>query len=95
MKVKISELRKGFDKVLNHMIDRGIDEVELDHDYYWHIREEARYDPYVKPKEFDMGQLSDDLDESLRVLNEEDNPMSFSLVWLSSISKAIGEKVVS
>ena len=95
MKIKLYELKKGFDKVFGHMISRGINEVELGHDFYWTIPEELRYNAYEEPKEFGMRQLSDDWSECLRMLNEEDNPISFSLVWLSALSRAVGEKVVS
>lgn len=94
MRIKILDLQKGFNKVFDHIKNNGINEVEIEDDFYWNIPEEKRNNINKEPDEFDIGQLSDDWDESLQVINGGKEPLAFSLVWLSSISKVIGEKIV-
>lgn len=94
MKIKISELKQGFEIVLNNLLENGIEELELEFDYYWNIEESEKYDVEKDPKEFDIGQLSDDYHELQKITSGKSEPLSYSLVWLSSLARAVGESKV-
>jgi hypothetical protein len=94
MKVSISELREHFEKLAQHAQDCGVDEVEIDEDFYWSIPPERRYLPYEEPGEPTMGQLSDDLTELRAIASGEKEPVNYGFVWLSAILRRIGEKLV-
>jgi len=96
MKVEIKELRLACESVLSHLEEMGIHSCDIQYDYYWNIPKEVRYNVDNKPDvdQFDLGQLSDDLD-SIRLINTGDAPpLSYAMVWLAHIFQVIGEAVV-
>jgi hypothetical protein len=94
MTVKVSELRSICETLLNHLEENGFSTIEITSDFYWNIPEGTRYDRYEEPKEFTMGQLSDDWNELQKILRGNREPLGYALVWYSAILRAIGEKVV-
>jgi hypothetical protein len=78
-----------------HLLESGHEFVPLPHDYYWSIPKEALYNPYSQPSELTLGQLSDDLEELKRIDNGKAEPLSFALVWLAAVIRAIGEETVA
>jgi hypothetical protein len=96
MQITITELQLIWEKVITHMRESGHDTVEIENDFYWDISEEQRYYVYDQPTDFVMGQLSDDWEELLKVLEtQDDTSLTYNLVWLASILRAIGEKVIA
>ncbi len=94
MKVNIRELKCGFEKVLNNLLENEIEEVEIEVDYYWNIDELEKYDVEKDPKSLDIGQLSDDYIELQKIISGEVEPLPYSLKWLSSLARIIGEMKV-
>jgi hypothetical protein len=68
--------------------------VELPSDYYWDIPEGEKYNPYQKPSDLTLGQLTDDWSELNKVLEGSAEPISYHFVWLAAILRAIGEAIV-
>jgi hypothetical protein len=95
MIVKISELRALTEQLFAHLEQNRCNTVDISHDYYWDIPQENRYDPYQEPQEFTLGQLSDDWAELEKILAGNSEPIAYALVWLSTVLRAIGEKVVT
>jgi hypothetical protein len=95
IQVKIEEVKAAFDSLMEHLKSNGHESIDIDVDYYWDILKEERYNPYEDPKNFSMGQLSDDISELRRVLDGDSEPVTYGLVWLASVLRAIGEKVVA
>lgn len=91
MKIEISELRKAADLLLNYLESNGIDAVDIEVDYYWHIDKRLKYDAYQEPEEFTIGQISEDIIKLRRMLEIEDNMLPHGFVWLSSLLRAVGE----
>ena len=94
MKVTISELRSISENLFVHLEKMGLDTIDIENDFYWVISEEKRYNAYNEPKEFTLGQLTDDWSELKQILQGENEPIAYALAWLSSILRVIGEKVV-
>lgn len=94
MKININELKNGFDKVLSNLLNNGIEEIEIDVDYYWNIDESEKYNVEKDPKKIDIGQLSDDYEELCKINSGQTEPLPYSLVWLSALSRVIGERKV-
>lgn len=95
MKIQISELRQVAIKLLDHLEQQGVRQVEIVHDHYWEVPREARYDLYEKPTQLDVGQLSEDL-QNLRSLDDASEPLvSYGLVWLAQLLREIGEQQVA
>lgn len=96
MTLKARDLLEAHEKIVKHLEEIEQDEVEIDGDYYWSIVRERLYDVAKAPDEDELtiGQLSEDR-EWIRGIMEEDGPIvGYSLVWLSTLLRAYGERVV-
>lgn len=92
MTIKIEELRKATEIVLKNLADQGLNEIEISEDHYWVIDEKEIYDPYNEPKSFTLGQLSFDIEDVKKISTDENPPIGYALVWISSLFRYIGEK---
>ena len=95
MQIATSELRQAMTKLLDHLDDAGRGKLTISKDYYWAIPADRQYDPYKKPTEFTLGQLSDDWLEVKKIVEGQSAPVGYALVWLAAIIRAIGEENVA
>lgn len=94
MKVKVSELRQAANTLFDHLEQSGHSEVDVEHDYYWSIPDKDLYLPYERPSELTLGQLSSDLEEIKRINAHEKPPVGYALVWLATLLRFVGAKIV-
>lgn len=94
MKVKVNDLKRAMDLFVDRLESEGVYEVDIEEDFYWSIDQENLYDPYKEVESFSLGQLSSDWENVERMISGENQPIAYGLVWLSSVIKRIGEKVV-
>lgn len=94
MKIKIDDLEKIMEKLFQHLRNQKVSELVINEDYYWNIDIKERYNPYQKPTNFDLGQLEDDWNELLKIINSDSEPLSYAFVWVSNLLRIIGEKIV-
>src|ERR1041384_7369671 len=96
MQISIPVLRAVSEIIFSHIEAMEIGSVTIPADYYWEIPKDQRYDPYKEPdpKEFEIGQLSDDWSELQKIAEGKGEPIAYALVWMSSLLKAVGEEVV-
>jgi hypothetical protein len=94
MKIRIADLRVVSNLLFDHLERSGHSEIELDKDYYWSISNEDLYDPFNEPKRIYLGQLYEDYESLKDLLSGRDEPVAFGLVWLSSLLRYIGEKIM-
>ena len=96
MLVGTEDLRKAASLILNHLDETGQSTVEIKDDYYWAIPPEELYNPYSAPAptNFTLGQLSDDWNEIISIIDGQREPVGYSLVWLAAILKRVGELAV-
>jgi hypothetical protein len=91
-RIQIAELKRITNQLLDHIEKSEVESVEISADYYWHVPKDERYDHYKKPAELSIGQLSDDWMELKKILDGENKPIAFALVWLSNILRYVGEE---
>ncbi len=60
MQVRVTDLKAVCELLFAHLNEWGIETVEIDHDYYWDLPEEDRFNVYEKPAVEQIGQLTDD-----------------------------------
>lgn len=94
MEINLDDLQKICDRLFQYTRARGVDSVTLEVDYYWNIPQEERYNPYKQPSELDLGQLSDDWNELQKIIQSQEELLGYSFVWLSTIMRAIGERLI-
>jgi hypothetical protein len=90
--VTVEELEKITAILLERLRKAADKEVKLSTDYFWNVPTKELYDPYKKPKELDLGQLSDDMHE-LRRLLKDDEAISYDLERLANILTAISNEL--
>ena len=95
MEIKMDDLQKICDRLIQNVIEKGIESITLDVDYYWNIPQNQLYNPYQQPTDLDIGQLTDDWDELKKILQSQKETLGYHLVWLAAILRAVGEKVVA
>jgi hypothetical protein len=91
MQVKVDEIEKIITLVLSRLRQRVGNEVEINVDYYWDISTEQLYNPYEKPSDISLGQLSDDIAEINRLLND-DSEISYDLKRIGNILVALSKE---
>lgn len=94
MRLEVSQLRAATELLFSHLEELGYDSIEISKDYYWDIEAPTRYDPYVRPTELTLGQLTDDWSEMEKILRKESEPVAYALVWLSALLRIVGEEAV-
>lgn len=72
MKVKIDNLEKIISLLLKKLKNSKGNEIELDNDLYWAISSEELYNPYEEPKNMTLGQLEDEVNEIMRLMDTDD-----------------------
>jgi len=93
MRVTTAELRRACEMLLRHLEATGQHEIEIAEDYYWAIAPGEAYAAYSTPSQFTMGQLSDDWQEVMAIVNGDKEAVGYALVWLSSVMRRVGETV--
>lgn len=91
--IDTDQLRKIFAAITARLDEEELKSVALPWDYYWDIPAEERYNPYEDPANPNMGQLTDDWSDLLKILHGHMPPTGYSLVCLSSILLALGEAI--
>ncbi|MCV6638321.1 hypothetical protein [Candidatus Albibeggiatoa sp. nov. NOAA] len=91
MLVDIDTLEKASAEIFKYLREVEVEAVEFEDDYYWHIVEGQRYDPFQKPDDMTMGQLSFDWDDIKKIANKENEPIGYALVWLAALYTHFGE----
>ncbi len=95
MKVSIAELREVANLLFDHLERSGHAEIEVDSDYYWSVPAEELYSVYEEPTDLTIGQLSDDQRELASIRTGAKPPIAYALVWLSSLLRFVGARIVS
>lgn len=89
----VGALRKIVSKLLDHLAEHQGNEVALEHDMFWSIAAPDIFNVYSRPEDLTIGQLSESW-ESLRRMVDDDRPLTYGLVWLADVLRAIGMEIV-
>ena len=92
--VPVSLLRATAQSLLDHLEEVQGDTVSLTHDFFWAIPQEQLYDPYVSPSDLTLGQLTESIANLQRIADDTDLEVSYALVWLADVLRAVGQSVV-
>lgn len=94
MKVTVEQLRETSRALLDHVERLGVNEIDLEVDYYWHIPRFQVYDVELEKLQPDLGQLSEDWQKLESIRRGEEPPIAIALEWLGAVYRAVGERVV-
>ena len=91
MIIELNKLQHAIQCIFEHLSERGVDSVEISEDFYWNFNCDEVYDPMKSPSDLDLGQLSDDWNRLLSIVNGDNPALGYSLVWAAPILRRIGE----
>ncbi len=89
-RLKVTELERIFQRILDKLKGEGCDVIEFDNDLYRYIPTDCwdRFDEVP----IDSGSLYDDIDELSKLVNEPDRPCTYlDLDRIASILRAISQ----
>ena len=87
MEIKLTDLNT----TINELNKREIKSIHIENEYYWNIPSEDLYNPYKNPANLNLGQLSDDWNDLLKVASGADDPLISDFIDLAAILRAIGD----
>jgi hypothetical protein len=79
MEVKIKTLEKIVTLLLSKLRDEKGDVLQIESDFYWDISDDEIFNPYEQPSMLTLGQLSDDINEVMRLEEFEDEALAIDL----------------
>ncbi|MGJ3353240.1 hypothetical protein [Providencia sp. Je.9.19] len=91
MKIELSLLEEAVVTIFKEMKEQGVDDIDLDSDFYWNVPSEFIYDVYNEPPRLDIGQLEDDY-ETLCKAKEKELLVKYNLKNISTIFRYLAEK---
>jgi hypothetical protein len=95
MKIELDNLLEIIDVLKQNVAELFPDGIDIElEDFYWEIPEKLLFDPINGPGELTLGQLNEDWLELLRLLTEENIPISYDLKRLSIILQIIRIKSI-
>ena len=68
--------------------------MHLEHDYFWSLLPPQLYDLNQSPDDRTIGQLSECLRNITNIVEDSSDVISYGLVWLAELLRAIGHEVV-
>ena len=94
LRIPVAELRRAALVALDHLESKVGASVTLDREFFWSIPGDAAYDLDSEPSELTVGQLSESWQHLADLLGDESQALSYHLVWLAEVLRAIGQDVV-
>ncbi|WP_290056807.1 hypothetical protein [Amycolatopsis solani] len=91
--IPLARLREVTELLLAH-VARGGDSVTLDHDLFWELLPEQRYDLGHEPDEHTVGQLSESWAQLAAMADDPDRVVGYGLVWLADVLRALGRQAL-
>lgn len=88
MRVKIEVIEQMISTLLLRYKEVYGNEIEVENDYYWAFDEKEIYNVNEKPKDFSLGQLTDDW-ETLQSNFKTDDLITYDLQRISNILTAL------
>jgi hypothetical protein len=87
--VSIAELRAALGRALDATEKRHGPQVTFDTDYYWHLPAEDAFNMAKEPQTFTVGQVSDDLAETVQEDERLPEEASHDLTHLIGVLRAL------
>ena len=89
MKIKLNEIETMLSAIFSLYKQEGILELDLKNDFYWDFSQSEIYNTANEPKDFSIGQLSDDW-QTLNHEHTSDQFVPYDLQRIANIIRAIG-----
>jgi hypothetical protein len=89
--IDIAQLQRAVNRLLDHVLMAGVREVTIEQPLYWTVVNPRSL--HEQPSELGVGDLCDDLEFALGVLDPGAEPMALSLTEVAPLLAYVGEVV--
>lgn len=89
--VDIGQLRRAAEIALKELERVSGSKARLERDFFWVIPSEERFNPYERPMNATVGQLSELIDHVAALDSDPERVSRQHLVWIGELLMAIGE----
>jgi hypothetical protein len=86
LQIQVAELRQIFDRLMTHVESTQGGQVTLHEDYFYSLPAPGLYDVLEDAPDPTIGQLTESLDN----LRRGDDTITYELVWLGDVLRAVG-----
>ncbi|MGV4685226.1 hypothetical protein [Burkholderia pseudomallei] len=94
-KINIRELKESINVLLGHLIENGVDCLEIERQFYWVIGDPEKYDMSKVPTEIGVGDLACDLSFVEKILCDKTQVAAYTLTEVAPIIAYLGENASS
>jgi hypothetical protein len=91
MQITINDLESYTQVLFEHLRQLHGTQIDIPYEYYWSIPADMKYDPYKRPSEMTLGQISFDVANLNDVLSGAIPATTYDLSWLAAILNAIAD----
>jgi hypothetical protein len=91
--VDVGTLRAAASALLDRLSELEGREVTLEHDMFWSVDPASLFNVYAHPADLSIGQLSESWANLCRMV-DDDRFLTYGLVWLGDLLRAIGLEIV-
>lgn len=94
LEIETSKLRKIVNDILHH-VEHGLGHsvIRLPEELYWQVSDEDRYDLTKVDPDFGLGNLRDDWEFLLPLLDDRDQVLTIMLMHVAPILQAIADHI--
>ena len=89
--IDIRKLKESIDVLLDHIIDSGVERLDIETQYYWQVEESREYDFQRQPEGYAVGDFYEDMGTREQVLSSKDNVLAYTLTELAPIVAYVGK----
>ena len=89
--IDIRKLKESIDVLLDHIIDSGVERLDIETQYYWQVEESREYDFQRQPEGYAVGDFYEDMATMEQVLSSKENVLAYTLTELAPIVAYVGK----
>jgi hypothetical protein len=91
-RINVEDLRKSVNVLLDHILESGVESIDLEKQYYWQVNAQNKYDMATEPVGLVVGDLWDDLDFTEAVLTKDrKEAVAYTLTEVAQVLAYLGE----
>ncbi len=89
--IDVRKLKASIDALLDHIIDSGIERLDIETQYYWQVEESREYDFQRQPEGYAVGDFYEDVATMEQVLSNKEHVLAYTLTELAPIVAYVGK----
>lgn len=93
--VPLALLRESFEILIAHLSETHGETVSVETDYFWSVPKDDLGNVYESPPQLTIGQVTESLDNLREIVADPASVISYGLVWLGDVLKAVGYENVA